>query len=764
AEKLLTQIDNENQDGNRDHYTYTYDHNRQLLTSSETNPWAKYTKAYTYDLFGRVQKEMTTAEAAGKRASAVVQYRYQNGELVEMKDDKGVTLWKLSSENPYGQPLISHKGNVKETYTYDKGFPVSQLLQSEDKAIGALTWQFNLQKGLLDSRQYSFWGKQEDFTYDNLDRLMAWGDANTPPQTHSYDERGRITENSLLGTYKYPSKGYDQEKLQLNDAGEAFYKDAPMPVIRYNMLKNPEQIYIKDKERITYLYNAFGNRAHSFYGNAEAEKEKRPIHKHYSADGSVEIKEDKTKGSIDFLFYLGGDPYSAPAILISDGETQKLYYLHRDYLGSIVMLTDENGNIAERRHFDPWGQPIKVEDGAGNTLDKLTLLDRGFTGHEHLQTVGLINMNARLYDPALHRFLQPDNYVQDPFNTQNFNRYGYCLNNPLLYTDPNGEFVWAAVVIGAIIGASSYAVSAAINDSWSWGSFGLSVLGGAVGGAITGALGSTAVLTTESIANGIATGAVSSMLPSVNFPIGDWNISLSLAVAFGNASGMGANFAVGYNDGNWGFSAGVGIMAYNNYYGFGKNAIEVRNSIMASWDDGTTGVSLGTNAWSGDFSQRTGIIGFRSGDFKLMYENDGAPFNKLGKILSNNTDMYRTAAASIEIGKFSLQTNLFTGKSGTDESGKPFKQAIKDPNLVDFSSGRKGLGIWKNKEADMYRLGALTIGYGGWRVGTNSEHIRDAVQNWFAHKIISPQPGFRMLDTSWNGFYQYQTRNSYTLW
>nr|WP_232212841.1 RHS repeat-associated core domain-containing protein [Capnocytophaga sp. oral taxon 326] len=38
-------------------------------------------------------------------------------------------------------------------------------------------------------------------------------------------------------------------------------------------------------------------------------------------------------------------------------------------------------------------------------------------------------MNARLYDPVLHRFLQPDNYVQDPFNTQNFNRYGYCLNN-----------------------------------------------------------------------------------------------------------------------------------------------------------------------------------------------------------------------------------------------------------------------------------------------------------------------------------------------
>jgi len=72
-------------------------------------------------------------------------------------------------------------------------------------------------------------------------------------------------------------------------------------------------------------------------------------------------------------------------------------------------------------------------------------VDRGFTGHEHLQTVGLIHMNGRLYDPALHHFLQPDNYVQDPFNTQNFNRYGYCLNNPLVYVDENGEFLLGTI-------------------------------------------------------------------------------------------------------------------------------------------------------------------------------------------------------------------------------------------------------------------------------------------------------------------------------
>ena len=144
------------------------------------------------------------------------------------------------------------------------------------------------------------------------------------------------------------------------------------------------------------------------------------------------------------------------------------------------MLTNENGNIAERRHFDPWGQPIKVEDGAGKVLQGLTLLDRGFTGHEHLQTVGLIHMNGRLYDPALHRFLQPDNFVQDPFNTQNFNRYGYCLNNPLVYVDENGEFIELIFGLGNLIARSK---RGSINNFWDGvGAFFQGFLAGAVAG------------------------------------------------------------------------------------------------------------------------------------------------------------------------------------------------------------------------------------------------------------------------------------------
>ncbi len=51
----------------------------------------------------------------------------------------------------------------------------------------------------------------------------------------------------------------------------------------------------------------------------------------------------------------------------------------------------------------------------------------------------MINMNGRLYDPVMARMLSPDNHVQDPENTQNYNRYSYCMNNPLKYVDPTGE-------------------------------------------------------------------------------------------------------------------------------------------------------------------------------------------------------------------------------------------------------------------------------------------------------------------------------------
>jgi RHS repeat-associated protein len=234
-----------------------------------------------------------------------------------------------------------------------------------------------------------------------------------------------------------------------------------------------------------------------FYGGLQNEKLLRTFRKHYSGDGTIEIKQNINSGSIEFVIYIGGDGYTAPVVLKSDGVTQNYLYLHRDYQGTIVAVSDQEGAVTEKRLFDAWGNVIKVEDGAGNVLNGLTVLDRGYTGHEHLQSVGIIHMNGRLYDPKLHRFLQPDNYIQEPFNTQNYNKYSYVLNNPLKYTDSSGEAYeigfFAAVGIGAAIAALTYTITALVADvPFSVGGLVKATFIGAASSAVTFGIGSAA--------------------------------------------------------------------------------------------------------------------------------------------------------------------------------------------------------------------------------------------------------------------------------
>ena len=230
-----------------------------------------------------------------------------------------------------------------------------------------------------------------------------------------------------------------------------------------------------------------------FYGGEQTDQTQRRYRRHYSEDGSMEISNDIQSNTTNFVFYLGGDAYNAPAIwkeehIIPTGMVNRnLYYLHRDYQGTILQTTNAAGSIQDNRLFDAWGNVLKITTANNRILFTFLVTDRGYTGHEHLLSVGIIHMNGRLYDPFLHRFLSPDNYVQDPTNTQNFNRYGYVMNNPLTRIDPSGEIVFAflipvlgkffatvvsSAIVGAAIGVAGYTASVAFSDggfnNWNW--------------------------------------------------------------------------------------------------------------------------------------------------------------------------------------------------------------------------------------------------------------------------------------------------------
>jgi len=126
------------------------------------------------------------------------------------------------------------------------------------------------------------------------------------------------------------------------------------------------------------------------------------------------------------------------AIYQTDDYTAKMYSVQTDHLGSITAL--KCGNFKEYYSYDAWGRRKNVFNHTYNDISFSNITRRGYTGHEHLDNIDIINMNGRCYDPVLGRMLSPDNYIQQPGNSQNYNRYSYCLNNPLKYTDPNGEF------------------------------------------------------------------------------------------------------------------------------------------------------------------------------------------------------------------------------------------------------------------------------------------------------------------------------------
>jgi len=161
------------------------------------------------------------------------------------------------------------------------------------------------------------------------------------------------------------------------------------------------------------------------------------------------------------------------------------------------------------------GRRRNPTDWTYNNIPQTHLFDRGFTGHslsrhevvgKHLDNFDLINMNGRVYDPWLGRFLSPDNFVQSATYSQNFNPYSYALNNPLKYTDPSGEF-WN-FVIGAGIGGVVGYISGRTTGLRSWDLTYYTIASAAIG-AISSGVGTAASSAISISASGFASGAVS---------------------------------------------------------------------------------------------------------------------------------------------------------------------------------------------------------------------------------------------------------------
>ena len=126
-------------------------------------------------------------------------------------------------------------------------------------------------------------------------------------------------------------------------------------------------------------------------------------------------------------------------VIQTAAETVSTRYFHTDHLGSISVITDENGVVVERLSYDAWGKR-RFANGADDPTGSITSQSsRGFTGQEELSVSGLVHLNGRVYDPLLARFTSADTTTESPFDPQGWNRYSYVGNDPLAFTDPTGH-------------------------------------------------------------------------------------------------------------------------------------------------------------------------------------------------------------------------------------------------------------------------------------------------------------------------------------
>ncbi len=407
-----------------------------------------YLTQTNYDTLGRVQ-DITYPASNDYPTGLVVRNHYDaNGHMHKVTGPNNITYWQATKQNARGQITEFRMGNgateTQRSYNAINGL-VSNINTRNDNGtdnIQKLGFTFDVAGNLKTRRGYDQGNNtnlEENFHYDGINRLIVsqLGDGSHRKQ-YDYDALGNLTFKTGVGTYDYTNgrphavsnTSIGSKQYQYDDNGNMMSGDGR--TITWSPYNKPIKIEKDGVQTATQFdYGANRNRIRQV-------NDQKII---YYVNGLFEQEYDGTTTTDVHYIKAGG---STIAIVKSKGTNDPLEtrYLHKDHLGGIESITNEQGNLVQQFSYDPHGKRRAVnwtdDDNVSNPAIYQFDTQRGFTGHEHLDEVGLIHMNGRVYDPTLGRFISADPFVQFPDNGQSLNRYSYVLNNPLSYSDPSG--------------------------------------------------------------------------------------------------------------------------------------------------------------------------------------------------------------------------------------------------------------------------------------------------------------------------------------
>ncbi|MDX2111574.1 MAG: RHS repeat-associated core domain-containing protein [Verrucomicrobiota bacterium] len=455
----------------------------------------------------------------------------------------------------------------------------------------------------------------QEYGYDALNRLNQRKNGTNWDTIANYDAKGNITsKEGVSGSFIYAGTttrphavteangwtiGYDANgnMATRSKAGEtwtfnwtSFNQPSSISATVNGVLNQSTFVYDASLQGVVHSKMVNGvteSRTHYILGGIE--QEQKPV---VGQQGAWEV----TKTTI-YVFGPGG----IVGMLVHDASDHKRFFFHYDHIGSLATVTQETGfhqsQVLNHYTYDAWGRRTKWT--ATWTADtSVNLTERGFTYHEMMDHLGLVNMNGRLYDPLLGRFLSADPTLQFPGNFQNYNRYSYVHNNPLSHTDPSGFSIgsffkkfWRpilAIVLSIVTAGAAAALLLGLQGGIMAGITGLvtgslasaagvasislttSMMIGAVGGFFGGLVMGGLKGALFGALTGAITGAIGSKFGSVSSAAKDIPKEMARAMAHGVTGGVmaevqGGKFSAGFLSsacssvgdsytGNWGYA------------------------------------------------------------------------------------------------------------------------------------------------------------------------------------------------------------------
>ena len=398
--------------------SYTYTPLGQLSSVAEKIDNTDYTTSYSYNGHGQLTEQQSPS---GLRVS----YQYNSaGLLTSMRNaENDASLWQLNAANALGQVTESTLGNgLKRISGYDAYYlPNKITLRNGTSVIDSVIYAFNNKTGNLTIRNDISNSRNETFGYDVLNRLDSLRLNNGTLNRVLYHPNGNINTKFDVGTYEYNNNNHAVSGItnQVSTYNPPTFNIENTSYNRVSSLTQGGSII----KKLNFQYNADKQRNKSLYYENNVLKKTM----YYVGNYEKEVIEGGSTKEYDYIC----TPEGLSAIAVKTNGTRSFYYVQTDHLGSIRVVTTATKAIQTRYDYDAWGK---------QTSTGTSITNRGYIGQEHINDFGLLNFNARLYDPVLGRFMGVDPYVQMPDFTQSYNRYSYALNNPLIYTDPDGEF------------------------------------------------------------------------------------------------------------------------------------------------------------------------------------------------------------------------------------------------------------------------------------------------------------------------------------